>query len=72
MNSMYEVVGKVINLDGGQGLGIRVLGATEWPKNENGQLPDLKAFEAVVDATHRYKEIFYDGDGGMTEDGAAY
>ena len=22
---------------------------------------DFKAVEAVVDATHRYKEIFYDG-----------
>lgn len=66
---IYEVVGKVINLDGGAGLGIRVLSATNWPKTEDGQPIDLKAFEAVVDATHRYKEIFYgapadNADGG--------
>lgn len=73
MHSLYEVVGKVINLEGGHGLGIRVLGATQWPKNEQtGQTADLKAFEAVVDATHRYKSIFYaDQDGGM-EDAAVY
>jgi len=59
---MYEIVGKVINLDGGQGLGLRVLGATEWPRNpETGTLPDLKVYEAVVEATHRWKEIFYEG-----------
>ncbi|KAK4943059.1 hypothetical protein LTR10_017258 [Elasticomyces elasticus] len=64
--SMYEIVGKVINLDGGQGLGLRVLHNTEWPRNEQGQLPDLKLFEAVVDVTHRYKNIFYgDGEGGI-------
>ena len=68
---MYEIVGKVINLEGGQGLGIRVLGATLWSKNETtGQNADLKAFEAVVDATHRYKSIFYaDEDGAGVEDG---
>lgn len=56
-------MGKVINLDGGHGLGLRVLSATEWPRNADGQLPDLKLFEAVVDATHRYKSIFYEGEG---------
>lgn len=56
---MYEVVGKVINLEGGAGLGIRVMAATEWPKNEKGQTPDLKLYEAVVEATHKYREIFY-------------
>lgn len=56
---MYEVVGKVINLEGGQGLGMRVMAATEWPKNSKGQTPDLKLYEAVVEATHRHKEIFY-------------
>lgn len=57
--SIYEVVGKVINLEGGAGLGMRVMAATEWPKNERGQLPDLRLYEAVVDATHKYREIFY-------------
>lgn len=66
VGSMFEVVGKVINLDGGQGLGLRVLNATEWPRNENGQLPDIKLFEAVVDVTHRYKSIFYgENENGM-------
>lgn len=61
--ALYEVVGKVINLEGGHGLGVRVMAATEWPKNEKGVAPDLKMFEAVVDATHRCKEIFYGEDG---------
>jgi len=66
VGSMFEIVGKVVNLDGGQGLGLRVLNATEWPRNENGQLPDLKLFEAAVDVTHRYKNIFYgESEGGM-------
>lgn len=56
---MYEVVGKVINLEGGAGLGIRVMAATEWPKSDKGQAPDLKLYEAVVEATHKYREIFY-------------
>lgn len=51
---LYEIVGKVINLEGGAGYGIRVMLATEWSKNT-----DLKSFEALVDATHRYREIFY-------------
>lgn len=66
----------MINLEGGQGLGVRVLGTTEWPgRNVEGSVmaaPDLKAYEAVVDATHRFKEIFYEdvgvgggGGGGM-------
>ena len=63
VHSLYEIVGKVINLDGGQGLGLRVLSSTEWPKNDRNELPDTKLFEAVVDATHRYKNIFYEGDG---------
>ena len=63
LNGLYEIVGKVINLDGGQGLGIRVLSSTLWPKNERGELPDMKLYDAVVDATHRYKDIFYEGGG---------
>ncbi|ETN41758.1 uncharacterized protein HMPREF1541_03695 [Cyphellophora europaea CBS 101466] len=63
VNAMYEIVGKVINLDGGHGLGVRVLSSTEWPKNERGELPDIKLFEAVVDATHKCRSIFYEGSG---------
>lgn len=49
------------------GLGLRVLGATEWPKNADTGAPiDMKAYEAVVDATHRYKGIFYENDGGAS------
>ena len=66
LHETYEVIGKVINLEGGHGLGIRVMATTHWPKQEQtGQAVDMKAFEAVVDATHRYKSIFYadeDGD----------
>jgi hypothetical protein len=63
---MYEIVGKVTNADGGHGFALRVLNSTEWPRNEQGQLPDLKLFDAVVDVTHRYKGLFYgDAEGGM-------
>lgn len=72
VNSLYEIVGKVINLEGGHGLGIRVLSSTIWPKNEQGQLPDIKLFEAVVDATHRYKNIFYEGEADTNGDAAGY
>lgn len=67
VGSLYEIVGKVVNIEGGHGLGLRVLSSSEWPRNEKGQLPDMKLFDAVVDVTHRYKNIFYDtdGDGGM-------
>jgi hypothetical protein len=67
------VIGKVINLEGGQGLGVRVLGATEWPAASAGRglgsaagggVVDMKAYEAVVDATHRFKEMFYEDVGG--------
>lgn len=55
----------MINLEGGQGLGVRVLGTTEWPsRSPEGVAVDLKAYEAVVDATHRFKEIFYEEVGG--------
>lgn len=57
--AMYEVLGKVINLEGGQGLGLKVLATTEWPKNEKGMGPDFKLWEAVVEATHKHREIFY-------------
>jgi hypothetical protein len=71
-------VGKVINLEGGQGLGIRVLGAFNVPIGNNGQPPDLKLYAAVVEsvlttvfylprlmrdsATFRYKGIFYEDE----------
>ncbi|KAF2429251.1 replication factor A protein 3 [Tothia fuscella] len=52
LNHACEVIGKV------QGdLSIRVLTSTDF-----GTEFDLTAADAVVDATHRYKEIFY-GDG---------
>jgi hypothetical protein len=45
------------------GLGLRVLGTTEWPRNDATGAPiDMKAYEAVVDATHRYKGIFYENE----------
>jgi hypothetical protein len=66
---LYEIVGKVINLDGGAGLGIKVLSSCEWPKNERGELPDVKLFEAVVDATHKVREIFYEGGSSETDGG---
>jgi hypothetical protein len=78
LHSTYEVVGKVLTLEGGMGLGLRVLGATEWPKNAvTGATIELKAYEAVVDATRRYKGIFYEnessggagGYGGVDDDG---
>ena len=50
-----------------------MLGATLWPKNdETGQQADLKAFEAVVDATHRYKSIFYGDEDGSMDGGTGY
>jgi hypothetical protein len=57
------------------GLGLRVLGATEWPKHADSGAPiDMRAYEAVVDATHRYKGIFYEnessGSNGGGYDGA--
>ncbi|KAI9790722.1 MAG: hypothetical protein M1816_004863 [Peltula sp. TS41687] len=50
-NNAVEIVGKV-NPD----LTVKVLVATDWGSNI-----DFKAVDAVVDATHRYKEIFYEG-----------
>ena len=61
LQKYYEVVGKVTQLDGGHGLGIRVLGTTEWVTPADSPAVDMKAYEAVVEATHRWKEIFYEG-----------
>lgn len=32
MGKLIEVVGKVVQLDGGAGLGVRVLGTLDWGK----------------------------------------
>ncbi|KAL1966851.1 hypothetical protein VTN77DRAFT_3816 [Rasamsonia byssochlamydoides] len=59
MGKLVEVVGKVTELEGGQGLGLRVLGSIDWGNPAN---CDYKIYEYVVDATHRHKEIFYDAN----------
>ncbi|EPS32446.1 hypothetical protein POX_d05393 [Penicillium oxalicum] len=59
MGKLVEVVGKVTDLEGGQGLGIRVLGTTDWGNPSD---CDYKIYEQVVEATHRFKSIFYDGE----------
>ncbi|KAF2835432.1 ssDNA binding protein-like protein Ssb3 [Patellaria atrata CBS 101060] len=51
-NHAVEIIGKVQN-----DLTVRVLTSTDF-----GTGIDFAASEAVVDATHRYKEIFYGGD----------
>ncbi|KAL9116466.1 MAG: hypothetical protein Q9187_007010 [Circinaria calcarea] len=71
VNHAAEIVGKVQ-----QDLSVKVLQATDFGSNL-GQLPflrnmnicaevglgsDYAAAEAVVDATHRYKDIFYEGN----------
>ncbi|KAF6231473.1 hypothetical protein HO173_010225 [Letharia columbiana] len=52
LNNAVEVVGKVQ-----QDLSVKVFQATDFGSNI-----DFNAVEAVVDATHRYKEIFYDSN----------
>ncbi|EOD44216.1 replication factor a protein 3 [Neofusicoccum parvum] len=52
LNNAVEVIGKV-NAD----LSVRVLTSTDFGTNI-----DFTAADAVVDATHRYKEIFYGQD----------
>lgn len=69
---MYEIVGKVINLEGGAGLGVKVLSSCEWPKNERGELPDVRLFEAVVDVTHKVREIFYEDSGTANQGDGGY
>ncbi|KAJ5152269.1 hypothetical protein N7492_010564 [Penicillium capsulatum] len=59
MGKLIEVVGKVADLDGGQGVGIRVLGSTEWGDPSE---CDYKIYEDVVKATHQQKSIFYDAE----------
>ena len=47
----------MINLEGGQGLGLRVLGVYDVPLGPNGQGPDLKMFAAVVEYVLIYTAI---------------
>ncbi|KAI9875161.1 MAG: hypothetical protein M1830_008809 [Pleopsidium flavum] len=49
LNNAIEIVGKVQ-----QDLSIKVFQATDFGNNI-----DYAAFDAVVDASHRYKDIFY-------------
>ncbi|KAI9716229.1 MAG: hypothetical protein M1812_005454 [Candelaria pacifica] len=51
LNNAVEIIGKV-NSD----LTVKVLSATDFGDNL-----DYAAVESVVEATHRYKEIFYEG-----------
>ncbi|KAJ5909110.1 hypothetical protein N7495_001792 [Penicillium taxi] len=58
MGKLVEVVGKVADLESGQqGLGIRVLGTSDWGNPAD---CDYKIYEQLVEATHRVKPIFYD------------
>ncbi|CAI7574243.1 unnamed protein product [Penicillium discolor] len=57
VGKLVEIVGKVADLEGGQGYGIRVLGSTEWGDPAD---CDYKIYENVVNATHKVKTIFYD------------
>lgn len=48
-----------------------MLGSTEWPSRTRDWVAvDMRGYEAVVEATHRYKEIFYEdrGAGGENDD----
>ncbi|KAJ5312711.1 hypothetical protein PENANT_c007G05636 [Penicillium antarcticum] len=56
VGKLVEVVGKVADLEGGQGYGLRVLGSTEWGDPST---CDYKIYEQVVNATHRFTSIFY-------------
>jgi hypothetical protein len=65
----------VITLEGGMGLGLRVLGATEWPRHPDTGAPiDMRAYEAVVNATLKYKGMFYENEssGGYGGGGGGY
>ncbi|KAF2014860.1 replication factor A protein 3 [Aaosphaeria arxii CBS 175.79] len=52
LNHAVEIIGKV-----DQGLNVKVQAATDFGPNI-----DFEASNAVVEATHRHKEIFYDDD----------
>ncbi|GAQ42617.1 hypothetical protein AtubIFM55763_008210 [Aspergillus tubingensis] len=57
MGKLVEIIGKVADLDNGSGVGIRVLGSTDWGSPAD---CDYKIYEHVVNATHKLKPIFYD------------
>ncbi|GAD95199.1 hypothetical protein NFIA_074190 [Paecilomyces variotii No. 5] len=59
MGRLVEVVGKVTDLEGGQGLGLRLLGSMDWGNPAD---CDYRIYEQVVEATHRFKGIFYDSN----------
>ncbi|KAK5137228.1 hypothetical protein LTR08_000198 [Meristemomyces frigidus] len=52
LNHAVEIIGKVQN-----DLSVKVMASTDMGPEGN---IDFNAVEAVVDATHRYPEIFYD------------
>ncbi|KAE8377325.1 replication factor A protein 3 [Aspergillus bertholletiae] len=56
MGKLVEVVGKVTDVEG-QGLGLRVLGSFDWGNPSD---CDYKIYENVVNATHRFKSLFYE------------
>ncbi|OJJ81441.1 putative ssDNA binding protein Ssb3 [Aspergillus glaucus CBS 516.65] len=60
MGKLVEVVGKVMDLEGVQGLGVRVLGTMDW--GNPADCEDYKIYEKVVEATHKLKPIFYDAN----------
>ncbi|KAF7194102.1 Replication factor A protein 3, partial [Pseudocercospora fuligena] len=53
-NHAIEIIGKVQ-----QDLSVKVLASTDFGPENN---IDFNAIDAVVDATHRYHEIFYQKD----------
>ncbi|RDK36873.1 replication factor A protein 3 [Aspergillus phoenicis ATCC 13157] len=57
MGKLVEIIGKVADLDNGSGVGIRVLGSTDWGSSAD---CDYTIYEQVVNATHKLKPIFYD------------
>ncbi|EEP80162.1 conserved hypothetical protein [Uncinocarpus reesii 1704] len=54
VGKMFDVVGKVVEIEGGAG--IRVLGAVDCG---NPNECDYKIYEHVVEMTHRFKDVFY-------------
>ncbi|KAI7460427.1 hypothetical protein KC351_g17256, partial [Hortaea werneckii] len=54
LNHAVEIIGKVQN-----DLSVKVMASTDMGPEGN---IDFYAVEAVVDATHRYHEIFYNKD----------
>ncbi|KAE8348800.1 replication factor A protein 3 [Aspergillus coremiiformis] len=55
MGRLVEVVGKVVDVEGG--LGVRVLASFDWGSPAD---CDYKIYEHVVNATHRFKGVFYE------------